>query len=75
MTNEAEPKMLAEGPCGPRLLRLMEKNWQGAKILDLRLWYWHDGASEWRPAKQGIQLSAENWRGVLDYLQDACKVN
>lgn len=67
-----EPKLIAEGSCGTRMLRLYEKRWQGIKVLDCRLWYWHDRSNEWRPGKQGIQLSAENWRGVLEQLQTAC---
>ncbi len=73
MTAEMEPKILAEGPCGAKLLRLTEKRWQGLKVLDLRLFWWHESAGEWRPAKQGVQLSVENWRAVIDCLQEACK--
>jgi hypothetical protein len=70
---DKEPKLIAEGPCGPRMLRLHEKRWNGGKILDLRLWYWHDRAGEYRPARQGIQLSAEGWRGVIREIQAACE--
>lgn len=67
-----EERLLMQEPCGPRVLRLIEKHWQGQRVLDLRLWYFHDASNEYRPDRRGIQMQVESWRCVLEYLLEAC---
>lgn len=72
MENSEPDVILSEWACGPKTLRLVQKNWREQRVLDLRLWYFHERDGDWRPTKSGIQLTEDNWRNVIESLHASC---
>jgi len=51
-------------------IRIAYQEYQGARAVHIRTWYYHEGAREMRPGK-GITFKLERLEAVLDALRDA----
>lgn len=69
---ESEPKILAEIPFGSKTLRIVEKQFKGGRVIDARLWFWHDASGCYCPTKSGLQMGVANWLALTDILRAAC---
>lgn len=56
-------------PIEGKMLRLSLKTWRGQDIADLRFFY-HDENGELKATKQGVQLNADVWDTVAEYLNN-----
>lgn len=65
----ADPYIFMELPVGGKVLRLTLKHWKGNDIADLRYFY-HAENGELKATKQGVQLNADVWDTVAEYLNN-----
>jgi hypothetical protein len=66
--------LLARIPKGPRVeVRIVEKTWDGRRLIDVRAWQQRKGSDEFGPTRMGVALDAQQLPALVEALQRSLK--